>query len=290
VMKAYHDHMRSKGLTPYNPLWQWERGNPPLFATTMLRWWDGTTFALPADMEAELRKWAGHPFMLQNVSATPKKATVAFYQAAEKYLTDRGLEPYVHFDEPKPKAGIPATGQTAEIQAILTLAKTLADNTGIKCGPTCIDEWIPTWAELDAKFTVYFVGDNLGRRMDGTAWHPEHRPLLKGADLWVYYTSTWEMRDDSISRIPDMIANARTYGAVGVLMWTVFNDVNMGIRNTCQLYDLPPAGTDFDPKVYPKLKLDAFAQALKDEPAEPVPATWQEGYTMLDARLKAGGL
>lgn len=175
------------------------------------------------------------------------------------WLLDRGVSgAWILVDEPPHH---PTYGWTQEIESrvvkFVEAAQTAGFGVGVAMpGPTQLRFWqgrlTPDW---------WIVNDKHGA--------PVWRPLLGTADCWLYNAATFA----------GLGKRLREVRAFGYLHWS-------GVQTT-KTNPLPVMFT---------VREDGFAVNeaawdLVDElTADHGPQTWQEGYAMLDARLKAGGL
>ena len=295
VIENYHAAMHEAGLTPYNCAWPLIDYSMGGGSKMMDKFWDGSHYILPAEVADEMARWKGSAFMLQHISQTVyQKADMriagvrvddpnfvtkvrAFYDAAEDTIRNLGLVPYVMFDEP------PSTPAIAT--RVMRVAEAVRKDSFISVGMATSAAKAADWLKLDPPFN-WWVVRNVGFTDAEGGAHFIPLPGMKGSELWAYTTTGM-----TAERIARVIASAKAQGATGYLTWTVFKweeSPSQWSEDSSYLFDFPPGGNLFDPKVYPNEKLAILAAAIKDAP--PVPLTLDERMTNVERRLDEAGL
>lgn len=285
VADAIHADMRERGLSPYNCLWvrQWEADGT---VHRLDRYWDGKTYKLPAPLEAELALWRGHSIALGHYGATHWKYTsltvgggkldspdfvarsAPYWQAAEEYYDKWGVRCYCLCDEPLPLADAdgtvrPLDRQPKSVRWAMQIAEGVRKLSTIRVGPAHRADTIPHWLALGASFNWWVVKNYGGKREDWAGYPADVRPIVGDAEVWTYLTSAVTMRAGNEAAIAPYFANARSMGAVGCLMWTVWPYPDLP-NDTCDLYKLPSQPSPFNPVAYPKQpKMDRFTEAMR---------------------------
>lgn len=293
VVQRYHAWLREAGLGVMQPdWWSWPGGVVKDEKTKASCYVDGR-FALPAVVEDYLNEWQ-MPVCFQQLGSyywKTKRWTPAagFYEAARTYWTAEGLPTgYVYFDEVE---AANASVEDAEHVRMLNEAAQAAGWRTVVVLPHARNvDWLAMQGirpdvfcfRLDPALTgpsVYNSGHGIRVRAMGSrvAFYVAKHPAVESSA--------------TPAVVRELLDFCEEEGGEFLLYWNVLGPGGTVYRRAHPWFTDGPelAGPDW-PR--PTALAEAWAEAMKaaDVLPSPQPATWQEGYAMLDARLKAGGL